>query len=512
MSEAPSPRRSVAQGTRWNAFNRLGLQALRTVLLLGLAWLLEDPADPDRASALLGVLGSAMLVREFLDLIGDFGVGQAVVRQRELDRSFLSTAFLLNVAAGLVLFVVLLATAPLVALWFADFDQRLLTGVLRWLAPSFFLGWITVVHRGVLLRELRFDTLAWINLLSTGAMLATSLVGAWLGHGVWGYVLGQGLSSLISLVLLARAAAVPLGGPFRLASLGELWSFMRNLLGFNLLNFWTTNLDRAVVGRLGDVALGHYNLTLRLVLYPAKMITSSLSAVLVSAFSRLQDDDEALRERLLRALGGVTLVAAPISGGLAALATPLIAVLLPDSMARVADYVRILAPVGLVQAVTYMMGSVYLAKGRTDWLLRWSLFTLPVFVLAMWIGARWGVVGVAWSLLVAHTALLPLSLGIPFRLVGLRFAPFLRRVLPPAACALAMTLAVLAADAAAAGAGASPILRLGLGLAVGVLVHGGAAWTLRLEAARELLMVAGLRPEHAWVRRFASNPRPERPI
>jgi lipopolysaccharide exporter len=471
-------------------------------MVLGLAWILDDPEEPDAAAAMLGVLGAAMLVRELLDMLGDFGVGQAVLRQKDLDRPFLLAAFSLNFILGAVISTALFLAAPLATLWFQDFDHDVLVGVLQGLSVSFFLGWLAVVHRGLLMREMRFDLLAAVELGSTGLMLLLTLLGAAAGHGLWGYVWGQGLGSLLALGLLLRFSPFRPALTLDLRPLASAWKFMRSLLGFNLLNFWSNSLDRAIVGRLGDVALGQYDLTLRLVLYPMRMFAQGLTSVLTAAFSLIQGDDSALRDRLMRASASLALLAAPVSLGLIVVAKPLVATLLGPDMAPVAEYVRILAPIGLLQSLTFVTGSLFMAKGRTDWLLRWTIVTLPLIAAALWIGSMHGVQGVAWAYLTINAVLALPALKLAFRLIDLEMSAFLRAVSPPIGAACLMALGAAAALDRLAAADQPAAVQLSGATATGVVLYGAMVWTARLHAASNLLRVMGFALDHALVRRF----------
>ena len=100
---------------------------------------------------------------------------------------------------------------------------------------------------------------------------------------------------------------------------------------------------------------------------------------------------------------------------------------------------QILAPVGLLQSVQGSIGIIYQAKGRTEWMFRWSLFVLAVTVPAFLIGARFGVVGVAagYALAVFFVLLYP-AFAIPFRLIGLRLRDFASAFVPQLTCTAVM--------------------------------------------------------------------------
>lgn len=495
---APSHSGTVASSVRWSAIGKAGVQAVRLAVQLAITRMLVDPHDPEHAAAVLGIIASALLVREFLDLIADFGLGQAVIQRKDLDGAFLRSVLGTNLLIGALASGVLALIAPWIAAWFGEAE---LIPVLRVLALGFFVGWAGIVHRGLLARSMRFDVIAKADLaaaLSVG-VVAVPLVAY--GFGLWGLVAGLVVSPCVSTAVLWLSSTWRDWPALSFKELRGSLRFVANLLGFNVLNFSTVNLDRVIVGRLGDVAMGHYDWTLRIVMYPVRTVTRTMSGVLTSAFSRLQDDHAAFRARYLRACAGIALVTCPMMFGLAVAAKPLVHTVLGADWLPIVPYLMILAPVGLVQSLTYTTGSIYMAKGRTDWLLRWSLVTVPTLLLAYWLGYPYGVIGVATALCIAYLALALPAFLIPFRLIELPLMTFVRQLAPIVLVAGAMSGVALLTRLALEGT--PPLVEL-----LGTVSAGGASyalllWWLRIPAAGEVLRA--LRLPERFVRRFQES-------
>jgi len=93
----------------------------------------------------------------------------------------------------------------------------------------------------------------------------------------------------------------------------------------------------------------------------------------------------------------------------------------------------ILSPVGAMQSVISTVGNIYQAKGKTDWMFKWSLFASSLTILGFLIGLNWGVVGVATSYLITNLIMLYPVFAIPFSLIELPvirfFKPFFSTIL-----------------------------------------------------------------------------------
>ena len=106
--------------------------------------------------------------------------------------------------------------------------------------------------------------------------------------------------------------------------------------------------------------------------------------------------------------------------------------------------ILILAPVGVLQSLTSTTGSVYQAKGRTDWLFRWGISTACLSAIAFIIGINWGVIGVAVSYLIVSSLWNYHCFAIPFKLISLKvsnyFKPFSSTLLISLVMALLINL------------------------------------------------------------------------
>jgi hypothetical protein len=143
----------------------------------------------------------------------------------------------------------------------------------------------------------------------------------------------------------------------------------------------------------------------------------------------------------------------------------------------------ILSSIGLFQSVGTTVGSIYLAKGRTDLMLKWGLMACACYLLSFLIGLRWGVLGVALCYSVCGLILFYPSLAIPFYLIGLRFCEFGRVMMPIFVMGLSM-LALI--KVALVGLGRMGITEPWVHLAAGVLLGGSSYLLLVLRFQRDL--------------------------
>lgn len=426
--------RAAASGTKWLAFSQAGRVIAQLIGMLILARLLS-PSD-------FGVLAMAMLVTGFAAIFRDFGTVQAVIQRRELPSALLDSVFWLNVGFGLAIAVLLALLAPIIAV---AMREPQLTGVLWLLAPAFPIVSLGLVQQALLERASRFRSVALIECCAAFAGLATGVLAALAGWGVYSLVSQTIVTWIVVMAGLWVASKWRPAWRCSLALIRELGSFSGNLVGYNIFYYFSRNIDTVLIGRfLGATDLGYYNLAYRLMMWPLQNIAWVAGRAFFPALSRLQDDKQRLRQAYVRAAAAVFLLTAPLTLGLFVLREPVVLALMGERWLKVADLLFWLAPLSMVQSVKTTVGSLYLSIGRTDILFRISVVYVMALTCAIVVGLQWGLEGVAAAYGATVLVFFWPTLAIPFRLVGLSVPAFLRRLTPTFFAALLMALFVAA--------------------------------------------------------------------
>jgi O-antigen/teichoic acid export membrane protein len=144
----------------------------------------------------------------------------------------------------------------------------------------------------------------------------------------------------------------------------------------------------------------------------------------------------------LRTLSVIAFFTAPLMAGLFVLRESFVTVVLGDGWQLVAILTAWLAPIGFLQSLSSVGGTVLSAVGRTDALFRLGLFGTAVCVLAFVIGVRWGVTGVAAAYLVATVITGAACYKVLLRILGQTVSSLAAAVLPAVVRASIMAIAM----------------------------------------------------------------------
>ena len=448
---------------------------LSTRVLRGVLW----TASPFALQLFIGVLFYAFIPTEemgrfeyalivvmVLALVADLGLGSALVQHRSASEEHFDSAFWATLAAGAALTAAAAATAPQLARLSGAADPEQFARVTRVLVLLVPFAAVSGVFRGRLQKDLRFRQMATAEAFSILIYTAAAIL-LLRQYGVMSAVISAVVRELALLAGLWRASSWTPRLRFRLAALRDLLRFGINLTGSRCLNYAGHNLAGFLIfPLLGETALGYYRFAHRLTLMPLVRISTVVMRVFFPTFSAIQEDDALLRRAYLQTVQSIALFFWPLLAifVFAPEALELLRRVDGRDLGPAALPLQLLAAAALLKAAGSAAGSIFLAKGRSNWLLYWSLFSLAVLLPVLFLCVSHGVAWAAAAIAGTAFLFLLLSQHLTNRLIGLTFADFIGALARPAGVT-ALVLAVLVA-----------VRNLATGDALTVCAAGALAW------------------------------------
>jgi teichuronic acid exporter len=417
-----------------------------------------------------GLIAMALAPVGFLILVGDLGVGTVVVQSPSLSRPQLQALFGASLLAYLLGAIVIFAAAPLVAMFFAE---PRLTSLVRVLSLCFVAVGFAALPQALMARALQFDRKAKIDLLTALVSSLVALLLALTGWGVWslvGAVLANHFFRAIASQIIAPCLVRPI---LSLALLRGNAHFGGWVTLDRLLWFVHTNIDIAIAGRaLGGAMVGLYTIALTLASIPLDKVMSLVTEISLSAFSRMQDDRDRVRDNVLRALESVSLLAFPTFFGMAIVAPEAVDLFLGPQWTPAVLPLQILCLAFPFRALGVFFTPALFGTGQPRLVVENNALTLVAVTAAILVGVNWGVAGVCAGWVFGYVPVFfvmarrtMLALDIPVRdvarAVGFSLAsavtmvaaivlthPIIDNVIPPAAELAGMILIGVGAYAA----------------------------------------------------------------
>jgi O-antigen/teichoic acid export membrane protein len=379
---------------------RLLAQGAGFVLRVGSIMVLARLLSPED----FGLVGMVTAFTGVLGLLRDFGLSAATIQRATVTEEQISTLFWINILLGVLLGLVALAMAPAIAAFYKEPELFAVTAVL---AAGFIVNAAGTQHSALLVREMRFTTLAVISVASGAVGTAIAICGAAAGYGYWALVAMTIAASLVGTVGVWVATAWVPGMPHRRAGIRSMMHFGGALTFTGLVVYIGYNAEKVLIGRFwGADAIGIYGRAYQLVSIPTDNLNSTVGEVAFSALSRLQDDPLRLKNYFIKGFSVVLGLTVPITIGCMLFADDIVFVLLGPKWTEAAAIVRLLAPTVAIFAIINPLGWMMFAVGFAARGVKAAPVVATIVITGCVIGLPYGPKGVAF----AYSAVLTLWL------------------------------------------------------------------------------------------------------
>ena len=473
----------IALSTYWLVWSRgiiRGVALLSTLVVIRLL----DPSDYG-LMALAGIwTGMAMVVIEM-------GLGNAIVQFPDLEERELNACFWLIMSIAGLGYLALYAAAPAIAEWF---NSPRLSDVLRVAAVSLLFVSVGVVPDSLLRKRLLLDKVSQAEIAGKVITVPVVITLAWGGAGVWALVAGivvmPLVKSLVTYWFVRWKPGLQIGGQ----RLRKVISYSLTTLGNRLCWEAYSRADIFVLAKVsGDVALGSYSIAKEGATFPVTNITAVVNKLAFPVMAGLQDNPDAIRQALLRAIRLVTCATFPLCIGIMILGEDLVRIVLTDKWIAAVPVLQVLSLYALIRSVVVLFSPVLKARYRHRFLLGYALVLLGIMPPAFLVGAWWsGAVGVAVAWVAAYPVVMVWMAREAFREINLSWSTFGKQLHSPMLATLAMTVSMLAVQWVVSSWGADlAIWRLLLSSLVGALVYAGSLIGLGGPILSEIKEVAG---------------------
>lgn len=307
------------------------------------------------------------------------------------------------------------------------------------LSSNFLINGMTVQHSALLNRQMKFYALAKIQVLSTLIGIASAIVAAKYGLGYWALVINSVVTSVTSVIGTWLSSGWMPGMPRKSAEVKAMVKFGSDIVGFNIINYFSRNLDNILIGRFhGSGPLGLYSKAYQLLMMPITNLRDPMNRVAMPSLSRLQNEPERYRNYYLKLLSILAVASMPLIAFMFVCADRIISLVLGQQWLGASDVFKILALAGLIQTVGSTRGLVLLSTGKSRKYLYWGGANAVSTCLAFVIGVPWGPEGVAISYTIANYLLLYPSLYYVFKETPVRVQDFFIGVYKPLLASLIM--------------------------------------------------------------------------
>lgn len=452
-----SLKNKTVKGIVWSSIERFSVQGIQFLVMIVMARLLT-PKD-------YGLVGMVAIFIAVAQSLVDSGFSQALIRKQNRTETDNSTVFYFNIVVGILLYLVLFAIAPLVAIFY---DSPELTALMRVVCLSVVFNSFVVVQRALLTVNIDFKTQAKASLTAAVVSGVIGIGMAYSGFSYWSIVAQQlvnlGLNTLLLWIFTRwRPRWIYSWNSFR-----ELFTFGSKLMFSGLLDVVYRNMYLLVIGKVFTASsLGYYTRANQFAEFPSSNLTGIMQRVTYPVLCQIQDDDERLVQIYRRFLRLSAFLIFPLLVGLSAVAEPFVLLLLKEQWLFAATLLQIICFAMMWYPIHAINLNLLQVKGRSDLFLRLEIIKKAIAVLILCVTIPMGLIAMCVGLILSSLIALIINTNYTGKLIQVGFLRQMRDLLPTLLLSLSMWGVVYGITSCLSGT----ILQLIVGIVAGMVYY-----------------------------------------
>lgn len=332
--------------------------------------------------------------------ITEAGLGSAIIQKKDAQQAFVSTAFTLSWLLGIIGTVILFISAPIMSEIIAD---EHLTLPLRIMSINIFLSCIASVGRSMLIRNLKFKKNGMFEIIAYAMSSIIGLSLAFLGFGLYAIVSISVCNLIIlNIFLYTRGNVIPKLG-IRKSEVPGIVSYGGWLTLSVITNNIAQMMDRLFLPKwLSVTALGAYNRPAGFVSTIIGKINGIFDTVLFPMLSGIQDDSEKVQAVFIRAIALLNSFAAVLFAIFFFNADLIINIFFGSEWLDLVPVLRVISIFIIFNVDNRLVDCFFRSLGLVNLGFRLRLVSAVITFLFLFIGCKFGIMGVAISILIAN--------------------------------------------------------------------------------------------------------------
>ncbi len=363
----------VAHGVKWSFLSRLVVRSSGFVSSLVFARMLS----PDH----FGLIAFSLTVLSFTDLLGQFGFKQYIIQKSGRTEALLGTAWVIEIAKGLISCLVLLVFAGPISTIFSSPDAA---AVLRLMALIPVLKSLQNIRALYFIRNIEMRNFVLIEstpplvLFIIGTPLAVVLPSVWTVAGA--YLLAHGVQLAVSYLLCGPPPRLR----FSLKRARMMLSFGISVMlgGITIYPGLYGGVWLAAF-LLGGHEVGLYSLVFSLCHLAVSELAKPINGVLFPAYARVREDRDAVRRFAVMAYEVVLAVILPLTVGVGLVAGDFVPLALGEKWLPALSLFPLMAAAAALRCLSTAGAGLFPGLGHPEAALKTGLCTSGGFILAV---------------------------------------------------------------------------------------------------------------------------------
>ena len=392
MGDNQSLQKKTVFGALWKFAERASAQIVNFIVSIILARLLL-PED-------YGIIALVSVFITICDKLVVSGFAASLIQKKDADNLDFSTVFFFSLSTSLVLYALLFFGAPLLAKFYSAYDQTMLIAVIRVMGIQIIATAVNSVQQAYVSRTMQFNKTLYSTLIST---VLSAAIGIWMacaGYGVWALVAQYCVNVVTVMVVLWIVVRWRPDFAFSVERFKSLFSYGWKLFCVSIIAVLYRDFSSLVIGKFYTSAdLAYYNKGQSFPLLVESNVSGTIESVLFPAIAKRQTSKEDMLAILRRAIKTSVYILMPLLAGMAAVAKPLVVLLLTDKWLPCVPYMQILCFTFMFMPIEIDNLQAIKAMGRSDIALKVEIIRKAIGIAILIAAIPFGVTAIALSML-----------------------------------------------------------------------------------------------------------------
>ncbi len=356
-----------------------------------------------------GVFGIAVLMLSLIETLTETGINVVLVQKKEKIDEYISTAWIISIGRGLIIFLAIFISAGFVSSFFKSEEAKNLLVLISFvpLIRGFINPSVAKFQKELNFKKEFFYRISVViveTLISLVLVIATkdpiSLV--------WALVVGAIFEVIISFMIVKPRPKLT----FDKNIFKDIISHSKWITSSGIFSYLFANGDNIVVGRvLGTSSLGIYDMAYTIALLPTTELAEVVAKVTFPVYVQFAEDKKRLRRAYMKTTVTIAAATLPLVLLFIFFPTELIRIFLGEKWIEAAGVLQIMSVFAFIAAVFSPSGAIFYAVKKQKYNFFISILAFLVMIALIYpLILSFGIVGAGIAATLGSLSTLPLLL------------------------------------------------------------------------------------------------------
>ena len=413
----------TAKGLFWGALNSGTTQVLNVVIGI----LLGRMLSPNEWAP----IGMIAIFSAIASNLQSSGFSTAIVNMKEPTDNDYNAVFWFNTLMSLVMYLLLFAAAPWIALFF---EQPCLTDLSRFIFLAFFISSFGISTNAYMTKNMMNREIAVVNVCALVCSGIVAVILAFNGFSYWSLAWQQVVNSTILVV--GRFFFVRWRPSLKIdfSPIRRTWRFAMNILVTMIINTVNNNILTFIFGKLftkTPQVVGNFFQAFKWNMMAWQMAGGMIEQVAQPVLVSVRDDEKEREIRVFRKMLRFTaFLSFPIMLGLSLVSQEFILGTIGPKWADCVPLLQVLCIGGAFMPFYALYKNLIISQGRSDVNMWLNISQILIQIVLIFLTYRQGIRSVVWAYTLLNIVWLTVWQLFARRMIGVRFLDVLKDIIP----------------------------------------------------------------------------------